>query len=134
MANRTFYPSQSYGSSRVYAEFQFIGPGAGTSVASANIDGADIVASIAHVGGTNKFTITLKDAFNKVIAHSADLVESTAGGAGNYASIGNFTNQGTNTPLSFNVYTWNAAGTAKNDPTDTIVVQLALRSGNWGVK
>lgn len=134
MANRTFYPSQSYGTSRVYAEFKFVGPGAGTSVAAANIDGCDLVASIAHVGGTNKFTITLKDPFNKVISHSADIVESTAGGAGNYATAGNFTNEGTATPLVFNVYAFTAAGAARNDPADTFVVSLALRNGSWGTK
>lgn len=134
MANRTFYPSQSYGSGRVYLEFRFTAPGSGTSVASANIDGCDGVASITHGAGTNKFTITLKDSFNKVIASSVDLVESTAGGAGNYASIGNFTNEGSSSALSFNVYTWAAAGSARNDPTDSIVVALVLRNGNWGVK
>ncbi|AKU97005.1 hypothetical protein AKJ09_03669 [Labilithrix luteola] len=134
MANRTFYKAESYGTSRVYAEFRFVAPGAGTSVATANIDGADLVASIAHVAGTNKFTVTLKDAFNKVIAHSTDVVESTAGGAGNYASAGNFANEGTSAPIAFNIFTWNAAGTPRNDATDTIAVTLAFRNGNWGVK
>lgn len=130
MANRTFYPSQSYGSGRVYCEFQFTAPGAGTSVAASAIDGSDAVASIAHVGGTNTLTVTLKDPFNKLIAASAEMVGTT----GRYAQIGGITNEGTNSGLSFTITTFVAAGTAANDPTDVIHVFLALRNGNWGVK
>lgn len=78
--------------------------------------------------------MTLKDAFNKVISHSAELKEVVAGGSGDYATIGNFTGEGTATPLSFAVYTFNAAGTAQNDSTKTMSINLALRNGNWGVK
>lgn len=134
MANRTLYPAQSYGSGRVYAEFKVTLAGAATSVALSSVDGCDLVASISHVAASNKWTITLKDPFNKVIASSIDILESVAAGAGNYASIGNFTGEGTATPLGFAIYTWNAAGTAKADATDTVVVSLVLRNGNWGVK
>lgn len=134
MANRTLYPAQSYGSGRVYAEMRITLAGAATSVALSSVDGCDLVATITHVAASNKWTITLKDAFNKVIASSVDLLEAVAGGSGDYASIGNFSGEGTATALSFAVYTWNAAGTAQNDSTKTMVVSLALRNGNWGVK
>lgn len=134
MANRTFYPAQCYGSSRVYLELQIVLAGAATSVALSSVDGADAVASIAHVAGTNKWTVTLKDSFNKVITHSAELKEVVAGGSGDYATLGNFTNEGTSSPLTFALYTFNAAGTAQNDSTKTVAINLALRNGNWGVK
>ncbi len=134
MANRTFYPSQSYGSSRVYLELQIVLAGAATSVALTSVDGADAVASIAHVAGTNKWTLTLKDSFNKVIAHSAELKEVVAGGSGDFATVGNFVNEGTASPLVFSIYTFNAAGTAQNDSTKTVCITLALRNGNWGTK
>lgn len=134
MANRTFYPAQTYGSSRVYAEMRIVLAGAATSVALTSVDGADLIASIAHVAGSNKWTVTCKDAFNKVVACSCDLLEAVAGGSGDYASIGNFTNEGTASALTFAIYSWNAAGTAQNDSTKTVVISLALRNGNWGVK
>lgn len=134
MANRTFYPAYSYGSGRVYCEALITLAGAATSVALTSVDGCDIIASITHVAATNKWTVTLKDAFNKVIAHSIDIREAVANGAGNYATIGNFTNEGTATPLTFSIYTWNAAGTARNDSTETLSMSLALRNGNRGTK
>lgn len=130
--NRTLYQSQSYGSSRVYAEFRVVLAGAATSVPLANVDGADIVASIAHVAGSNKWTVTLKDPFNKLIAHSADLVEVT--GTGDYATAGIVTNEASGSPIGFSLFTWNAAGTAMNDSTRTAVITLAFRNGQWGVK
>ena len=111
MANRTFYPTFSYGSGRVYCEMRVTLAGAATSVALSSVDGADAIASISHVAGTNKWTVTLKDQFNKVIAHSVDIAESVANGAGSYATIGNFTNEATSSPISLAIYTWNAAGT-----------------------
>lgn len=134
MANRTFYKPESYGSSRVYAEVRILLAGAATSVPLANVDGCDLIASIAHVGGTNKWVVTCKDSFNKVVAHAADLVESVAGGSGDYATAGNVTNEGTAAPITFAIYTWNAAGTAQNDCVKTAVLTLAFRNGNWGVK
>ena len=136
MANRTFYPSQSYGEGRVYAEFRFIPNGAATSipVTNANVQGCDLVSSITHTAGTNKFVVTLKDTFPALITHSADLLDTSAG-TGNYATVGNPLNFGTSTLPSIQVMSWNAAGTALNDPvnTNTFVVTLALKNTNgWG--
>jgi hypothetical protein len=132
MANRTFYPSNSYGSSRVYCEFTFTAPGAGTSVLLSNVDGADAVASITHVAGTNVCTVTLKDTFFKVISHSCDVRDNTPNGA--YCTMGTFTNEGTKTPPSFNINFYSAAGVALNDSVAQVVVTLALKNANWGVK
>lgn len=128
--NRNLYPYRKYGSGRVDCEFQFPLPGAATSVAVTSVDGADVVASIAHVAGTNLVTVTLKDAFNKVIHASASII----GTAGARATIGGITNEGTANGLTFGIYTWVAAGTVSNDATGVVTVQLCLRNGNWGQK
>ena len=133
MANRTLYPAQNYGSSRVYAEIRFTAPGAGTSVPASSVDGANIVASIAHVAGTNKLTITLKDTFRRAIYANANVLEGAVGD-GQWASVGNVANEGTATPIAFDVYTWSAAGAAANDSARTIVVALAFKNGSWGVQ
>ncbi len=132
MANRTYYPKRSYGTARVDCEFTFTAPGAGTSVTVATaVDGADVVASITHVGGSNLLTVTLKDSFNKVINASANVIQTN----GARATIGGITNEGgTTSGLSFGIYTWVAAGTALNDCADRITVSLSLRNGNWGTK
>lgn len=126
----TLYPAHSYGTAREYAEFTFTAPGAGTSVAASAIDGCDLVASIAHVGGTNKLTVTLKKPFNKVVYVDAVVL----GTAGAWASCGGVTNEGTSSAITFDIYTWVAAGTASNDNAATIMVSLAVRNGNWGTK
>jgi hypothetical protein len=137
MANRTFYPSQNYGIGRVYCEFKFNPQGSATSVPLSAVSGADVVASITHVAGGNKFTITLKDAFNDVIAQSGDIVE-TSGGAGSYATVGNFQNLGTKNPVVFDVRTWVASGSALNDPANTVTVSVVLvfknTYGGTGIK
>ncbi|MCL2724783.1 MAG: hypothetical protein FWD69_10140 [Polyangiaceae bacterium] len=132
--NRTLYPSQSFGSSRIYLEFQFVAQGAGTSVPQSAVDGANAVTSITHVAGTNKFTVNLQDTFNRLISISATVAESTAAGAGAYATAGNVRNEASQTPISFDVYTWNADGTPLDDPTSTIMLFVAFRNGYWGVK
>lgn len=134
--DRTLYPSQSYGQGRVYAEFKFIPQGAATSVPLSAVSGCDIVSSISHTAGTNKFVITLKDKFPVLVAHSADMVD-TAAGAGQYATVGNPLNFGTSTLPSIQVMTWTAAGAADNDPvnTKTVVVSLVLsNTTGWGGK
>ena len=125
------YPNRSHGSGRSYAEFTFTAPGSGTSVAVANIDGSDVVASITHVGGTNVLAVTLSKRFNKIVAAEASVIATD----GKRATIGSIANEGhaSNAP-TFNIYTWVAAGTANNDNADRITVRLALRSGYQGVK
>lgn len=127
MADRTFYPAQSFGISRVYLEFQYTAPGASTSatVSAGSPQGA--IASIAHVGGTNICTVTLADKFNAVVAHSVDVRDDTPNGA--YASLGTVSNEGSSSAaISFKVAYWTAGGSASNDSTLVTCVQLALRN------
>lgn len=122
---------RSLGSGRVYAEFTFTAPGAGTSVALTGIDGADVVASISHTGGTNVLGVTLNKKYNKVIDASASVIATD----GKRATIGSIANEGSaSLAPTFNIYTWVAAGTASNDNADRITVKLALRYGYQGVK
>lgn len=102
MANRTFYPSQSYGSSRVYAEFFLLGNGA-SAPAYASVDGSDIVSPTVAITRSSQgvYVVTLKDNFNKVVFASAEMDDTAADGA--YATIGNIANEGTATPLALTV-------------------------------
>lgn len=130
MSNRTFYPSNSYGSSRVYAEFSFIANGAAAPDMT-KVDGADIVASITR-SATGTFLVKLKDTFNKVVGITSDLDDTPNDGA--YATAGGVTNEATQTPIAFTVYTRAAAGTATDYTGRIVRVQMAFRNGNWGVK
>lgn len=139
--NRTLYPSNSFGEGRIYAEFRFTPQGAATSVPLTAVFGSDCIASIAHAAGTNKFTITLKDTFYDLVAHSADFVDASTP-TGNYCTVGNKLNFGIQggtalTPNTIQLNTFNAAGTALNDAPTTadIVVTLALKNTKgWGSK
>lgn len=125
------YPSRNLGSSRVAAEFTFTAPGSGTSVAVSGVDGADVVASIAHTAGTNIITVTLNKKYKKIIAADAQLVSTT----GNWSNVGSISNEGSATTApSFTIYTWVAAGTVSNDNADRVMVRLSLKYGYQGVK
>jgi hypothetical protein len=136
MANRAFYPSQSYGIGRVYCDFRFACAGAATSIAASTVDGADAVATITHSAGAATFIVTLKDTFNAVICAFADFIITTS--AGSYVTIDQISNENTANPISFRLQTWVAAGTVFNDPSsgNTICVSLALRNAKaaQGVK
>jgi hypothetical protein len=129
MANRTYYPSTSAGSSRVYVEFLFALNNTSTPLLT-TVDGADIVASFNRTG-VGVIVVTLKDTFNKNIAATADIDDT---GAGDYATIGNFANEGTATPIQFTIRTRVAAGTLTDFNGRICKVALAFRNGNWGVK
>lgn len=128
MANRAFYPAQSYGIGRVYADFRFACAGAATSIAASTVDGADVVSTITHSAGAATFVVTLKDTFNAVICAFADFIATTS--AGGYVTVDQLTNEATANPVSFRLQTWTAAGAAFNDPnaSNTICVSLALRN------
>ena len=128
---RTLYPSQSYGSGRVYLEFQFQANGA-SQPALSTVDGADAVASLNRTGA-GVIVVTLKDSFNKVIYAGADIDDTLNDGA--YATVSNVTNEGTSSALTFTIRTRNAAGTAADmAAARKIGVVLILRNGNWGTK
>lgn len=124
MANRTFYPSQGYGQSRVYCEFFFLTNNTSAPLLS-TVDGADIVASFSR-SGAGVIVITLKDTFNKVIYASADIDDT---GSGDYATVGNITNEGTASPITLTVRTRVAAGTLTDFTGRKVSVNLALRNG-----
>jgi hypothetical protein len=124
MANRSFYPSFSYGFGRVYADFQFQTNGASPPL-SATFDGADIIASIAY-SAVGTLIITLKDNFNKVVSIMADLDDTVNDGA--YASIGSVTNEGTSTPIVFTLFTRSAGGTKTDYSGRTVRITAAFRN------
>jgi hypothetical protein len=129
MANRNKYPAQSYGIGREYIEFQLKLGGAS---APTIVEGAEIVGTMTHSGGTNVIVVNLKDAFPKVVAHACDVRDDAGNGA--YATIGSFTNESSTTvpptPIQFKIQTFNSGGSALNDSTLVVVVTLAVRNSN----
>lgn len=130
MANRTWYPSQSYGSGRVYAEFCFDTNNTNNPLIT-TVDGANIVASFNRTGA-GVIVVTLKDPFNKVIALDASLDDTANDGA--YATVGNVTNEGTANPIVFTIRTRAAAGTLTDYAARRVRVAVAFRNGSWGVQ
>ena len=127
MANRTFYPSFSYGLGRVYLEFGFVCNGASNPSLSTVFGSSIAIASLAHTGGSQIITVGLTDAFPKVVAISADVTSATPG---DWASIGTISNEGTTTPITFQIYYWVAAGTVKNDPPTTTTTRCFVAFRN----
>jgi hypothetical protein len=126
MGNRTAYIPRAHGHRREYIDFSFTAPGAGTSVVIATqLDGCDSVLSIAHVAATNLLTVTLKDAYHRLVDASASVV----GVTGDRAQIGTITNEASSLPLAFQITTWSGAGVAVNDSAARITVSLAVRNG-----
>lgn len=125
MADRTFYPAVSYGMCRVYGEFIFTPNGSGVPSLSL-VDGSDMVSTLAHTGGTQIITITLKDKFNKVIYASADV----RGTTGIWCTIGAISNEASTSAIQLQVYYWQAGGSAQNDPATTAVTQVTMAFRN----
>jgi len=132
MANRTWYPSMSYGSSRVYLDFFFLTNNTSTPLLS-TLDGAgiDTVASFNRTGA-GIIVVTLKDPFTKVIRAGAELDDTANDGA--YATVGNIANEGTNSGIAFTIRLRAAAGTLTDYTGRKCSVGLVLKNGNWGVK
>lgn len=129
MANRAKYPAQSYGIGRVYMEFSLQLNGAsGPTV----IEGKEVVAGVTHSGGTNITVVTLKDSFQKLVAHAVDFRDDSNNG--NYFTIGSITGEASSTvptaPIVFNINSFNAGGTQLNNPTAVVTVTLAFRDSN----
>lgn len=131
MANRAFYPAQSFGSSRVYGEFEFQS-NSNNPVNQATITGSNMVASVARTAA-GTFLVTLKDSFNRVVWKSAEVDDSANDGA--YATTGIVTNEATATPIQFYVFTRAPDGTLEDLVQGRRVqVGMAFRNGNWGVQ
>jgi hypothetical protein len=129
MSNRAKYPSQSYGIGRVYMECQIKLNGAAVPTV---LEGFEAIASVAHVGGTNVVTVTLKDSFPKLVAGAVDCRDDA--GNGQYVTHGSVTGEGSSTvptaPLAFKVQTFNASGSVQNDSTLVVTFALAIRDSN----
>lgn len=107
MANRTLYPSLSYGIGRVYISFELLG--AGASAPTVSVDAAQVVASISR-SSAGVYVVTFKDAFPKIARKSVELDDTLNDGG--YATCGSLVNEGTALPLKMTIYTRAAAGTA----------------------
>ena len=133
MANRTFYPSFSYGFGRVYLDVRFTCNGASAPLLS-TVVGSDSIASFAHVAAGNVITINFKDPFFKVCFASAEFLVAASVGA--YCSINAIANEGTASGLQVAIATFVAAGTALNDAASTyqMGVSMALINSSSGLR
>jgi hypothetical protein len=113
MSDRTFYPSQTYGFGRVYLEFQFQSNNtsnptlvfAGQSGTQTVFGvGGDVISTITYAA-TGVLTVQLqpRDHYNKVIYKSAEIDDSAATNDGAYATVGDVTNEGTTSGISFKI-------------------------------
>jgi hypothetical protein len=127
MANRTTYPSASSGLNQVFLNFELLGAGAAPLTIPAGGAGASWVTSVTRTSA-GLFVVTLKDSWNKCIFKSADMDDTLNDGS--YASTGTVLNEGTATPLSFQIFTRIATGVI-TDPAAArrIGVSLCLRNG-----
>jgi hypothetical protein len=129
MANRTLYPSWSFGAGRVFMDFELLGNS--TSAPTTSTDAAQCVASVSR-SGVGVYVVTLKDSFKKVVFKAADVDDTLNDGA--YATVSDVTNEGTSTPLVFTIRTRAATGTAADIAVGRrLGVTLVLRNGlGWG--
>lgn len=130
MANRTFYPSQSYGSGRVYLEVTFQTNNTSSPLAS-TIDGSDSLASLTRTG-VGVIVAVLKDTFPTCVGASVELDDTADDGA--YAtSAVSVSAAGV---VTITIRTRAGATTTKTDYTArkvTLVAYLKNTTG-WGSK
>lgn len=132
MANRTFYPSFSYGSGRVFLDFSFDANGASSpALTSLRGVGVDTIASLNRTGA-GVIVVTLKDAFPQVVRADAFLDDTANDGS--FATLGNLTNEGTALGLSFTVRTRVVAGTLTDFTARRVGCSVVLRNGSWGTR
>jgi len=133
MGNRDAFPGQSGGSiGRWYVEFKIKLNGAS---APTILSGSSFLATsgaLAHVGGTNVISVTLRDPWPEIIFANADLRDDAPNGA--YVTIGSITGENSQTvppaPIAFKLNTWTAGGAVSNDSSATVSVSLAIRNSN----
>lgn len=133
MGNRAQYPATSGGSiGRTYMEIKLKLGGTGNPTVLAGSSFLSSTSPPSHSSGSNVVLVTLRDAWPEVVAHAVD--ERDDAGAGTYATIGSFANEGSAAvpalPVTFKIQTFVAAGSASNDSTLVVVVQLALRNSS----
>ena len=132
MGNRARYPATSGGSiARDYVELKIQGNGAGAPTVLAGKSWLAVATPVTHTGGTNVLGVTLRDPWPEVVLHSCDVRDDAGNGA--YCTVGNFANEAAavpNTPITFNLRSFNAGGTALNDASLVFVVGLAIRTSS----
>jgi hypothetical protein len=127
---RTLLPHTAFGTGSVHGAIKITGGGAGVPTVQEEANMLALSASVAHVGGSNTITVTLRDPYPAVVYLSAEVRDDSNNGA--YATVGTVTNEASTTdaPVSFNINTFSAGGSALNDTTLVIMVWLGFRNSN----
>lgn len=133
--DRNLDHGRNVGKGLVYLDFSFLANG-GSSPVAASFRGTalgDIIATVTYAA-TGKYTVKLqiKDQVRYIVAKYADL-EDIASPDGGYASIGNVTNEGAASQLTFVVSTFSAAGTLTAFSNRRVSVGLVLKNSTVGV-
>lgn len=133
MADRARYPSTNLASiGRDYIELKIKLNGASAPTILQGSSALDPTKPPTHTGGTNVSGFTLRNAYPEVIYAAAEPRDDSANGA--YCTVGTIANEASGTVpppgITFNVNTWNAGGTALNNPSLTVGIVLILRNSS----
>ena len=94
----------------------------------------DTSSPITHTGGTNVYTVKLRDTWPEVVFAATEPRDDA--GNGQYCSTGTISNEASTTqlPITFKFQTFNASGAVQNDSNLTVSCAVAIRetSANYG--
>lgn len=132
MSNRQFIRGGAgeYGHNREKISFSLVLNGSSDPDLTLAVGAGNLIAS-ATGSATGKLAVVLseQDFYNAVLFAEA-VLEDAASSDGAYATIGNFAHEGTSTPLSFQIATWSAGGSATAYTSRRVFVTLVLRNTN----
>jgi len=129
MADRDFSrPLATMGRNRIQVNFSFYTNGTSNPNTRLFQGNADFVSTILQVGtGAYQVTASARDFYNLVVGAKATMEDSGAG-TQQEATIGGFQNEGTSSPLKFNVYTYAYPNNVSNITNTRVWVELILRN------
>ena len=128
-------PLLTYGASPEEIAFSFLGNGASTPLLT-SVQGCALIASLTHVS-TGIIAVTMTVPINLVIIPDGNIDE-LASPDSSWVTVGDFANEGTSTPLTFQVSVWTPGATYAQKPlADPAVgrrvsVRLRVRRSAWG--
>lgn len=121
---------KSYGSDRVLIAFSILLAGNSSPATISGITGLGNLLASATGSATGKCAVVMNDGYNfNAVLYASAVLEDASSSDGGYATIGNFANEGTASPLSFQIATWAAGGAATAFSRRCFVV-LILRNTN----
>ena len=125
------WPSNNYGTEKIYLEQCIIGQGAAAPIIqAASVNGGTAPPGAAEIVSITRtsaglYVVTFADAYYARI-YGDCAIDDTAG-IGAYATVGNWQNLNTSTPAVCSIHAWNAAGTTPTDiPLNTVAMLVCV--------